>query len=137
MMTPDEVMAFVSEHFPQAMEQGFTVERITDQGLVLRLECEHKHLRPGDTVSGPTIMWMADCAFWLSIIARVGPEALAVTTNININYMRKASRGTLYAEARIMKLGKRLCGGDVVLTQPGLDGPVAHATLTYSRPPQD
>lgn len=133
-MTPTQVMEFVAEHFPQAMQQGFDVERITDDGLVLRLQCGQQHLRPGNTVSGPTIMWMADCAFWLAIIARVGPEAMAVTTNININYMRKATAGLLFAEARIMKLGKRLCSGDVVLTQPGVDGPVAHATLTYSRP---
>lgn len=133
-MTPIQVMEFVRTHFPQAMEQGFDVDRVTEDGLVLRLDCDQRHLRPGETVSGPTIMWMADCAFWLALIARVGPEAMAVTTNININYMRKASTGRLFAEARIMKLGKRLCSGDVLLTQPGVDGPIAHATLTYSRP---
>lgn len=133
-MNADELSAFLAQEFPQALEQGFEIDRFTTEGIVLRLECTQRHLRPGNTVSGPTIMWLSDAAFWLALLARVGPEAMSVTTNININFLRKATAGPLFAEARILKLGRRLAAGDVTLTQPEVEGPIAHATLTYSRP---
>ncbi|MEO0388911.1 MAG: PaaI family thioesterase [Pseudomonadota bacterium] len=93
-------------------------------------------LRPGGTVSGPAMFMLADCAFYMVVLSALGREALAVTTNCSINFLRKPAPGRLEAEARILKLGKTLCVGDVLIRSAGVAGPVAQASLTYSIPPR-
>ena len=102
----------------------------------LRLVASEKHLRPGGTVSGPSMFALADVCLYIAILAQIGPVALAVTTNLNINFLRRPSPGDLVADCRLLKLGNRLAVGEVFLHSQGEDEPVAHATGTYSIPPR-
>jgi uncharacterized protein (TIGR00369 family) len=135
-MGVEELQVFLGEAFPQVSDD-FTVEESTRARLVVRLETAERHLRPGGTVSGPTMFALADVAMYLAVLARIGPEALAVTTNVSIDFMRKPPAGArLTCTARVLKLGRALAVGDALIEAPGLDGPVARASLTYSIPPK-
>jgi uncharacterized protein (TIGR00369 family) len=125
---------FLDERFPQARVFGFEFESLSEQQLVLRLPTGQAHLRPGGTVSGPTLMTMADSATYLLILARLGPVALAVTTNLNMHFMRRPQPGLLYATANLLKLGKRLAVCEVRLHGEDADRLYGHATVTYSIP---
>lgn len=128
--------AFLRGSFPQVADD-FTVEEISDAGLRLRMNVGDRHLRPGGTVSGPSIFALADVAVYLMILSRLGPVALAVTTNCSIDFMRKPAAATdLVAEARMLKLGRALAVGDVLIRSDGKEEPVARASLTYSIPPR-
>lgn len=129
------LQGFLASDFAQ-VATDFVVERADAEGLTLRLQVAERHLRPGGTVSGPTIFALADVAMYLAILARIGPVALAVTTNCSIDFMRKPQAGVdMWAEARLLKLGRSLAVGDVMLFSDGLAEPVARASLTYSIPP--
>jgi uncharacterized protein (TIGR00369 family) len=93
-------------------------------------------LRPGGTVSGPAMFTLADCAYYMATLALIGREALTVTTNAAIDFMRKPGPGDLLAEARVLKLGRTLSVGDVLIFSEGVAEPVARASLTYSIPPR-
>ncbi len=135
-MTAEELQAFLARDFGQ-VAADFRVERADAAGLCLRLRVEGRHLRPGGTVSGPAMFGLADVAMYLAILARIGPVALAVTTNCAIDFMRKPAAGRdLLAEARVLKLGRVLAVGDVLIFSEGEDQPVARAGLTYSIPPK-
>lgn len=129
------LQAFLARDFGQVAED-FVVERSDAAGVSLRLVVAERHLRPGGTVSGPSMFGLADVAMYLVILARIGPVALAVTTNCSIDFMRKPQAGRdLRAEARVLKLGKALAVGDVLIYSDGMDEPVARAGLTYAIPP--
>jgi len=134
-MTPDDLRKFVETEFPQAADSGFLIEHLDDTSIRARLPIRHQHLRPGGTVAGPTLMWMTDFSFYMLLLGRLGPVAHAVTTNLNINFMRKPEPADVLAEGRLMKLGRSLAVGDVTLWSDGKKDPVAHATVTYSIPP--
>ena len=126
---------FLREAFPQVAED-FTVEAVTDTTLRVRLNVDDRHLRPGGTVSGPSMFALADVAVYLMILSRLGPVALAVTTNCSMDFMRKPAAATdLIAETRLLKLGRVLAVGDVLMFSDGMETPVARASLTYSIPP--
>jgi uncharacterized protein (TIGR00369 family) len=128
--------AFLGEAFPQ-VAGDFSVEDVRPMGLRMRLHVTEKNLRPGGTVSGPAMFALADVAVYLAILAMIGPEALAVTTNCSIDFMRKPEAGRdLLCEARLLKLGRALAVGDVLLYSEGVAEPVARASLTYSIPPR-
>lgn len=135
-MTPDDLLKFLDEHFPQAAQFGLRIEHLDETTIRLRLPVNDKDLRPGGTVSGPTLVWLADVGFYLLILARLGPVALAVTTNLTINFMRRPEPGDLVGEGRMLKLGRSLAVGDFTVFSGGKTEPVAHATLTYSIPPR-
>ena len=127
--------AFLAAEFGQ-VAQDFAVEAVDDDRLRLRLIVQGRHLRPGGTVSGPAIFALADVAVYLAILARIGPVALAVTTSAAVDFLRKPAAGVdLIAEARILKLGRVLAVGDVLIRSEGGTAPVARASLTYSIPP--
>ena len=127
--------AFLATAFGQ-VAQEFAVESVDEDVLHLRLIVQGRHLRPGGTVSGPAIFALADVAVYLAILARIGPVALAVTTNASVDFLRKPAAGVdLLAEARILKLGRVLAVGDVLIRSDGGDAPVARASMTYSIPP--
>lgn len=134
-MTTDDLHRFLKEEFPQA-PPGISVESVDDTTIRVRQVTEDRHLRPGGTISGPTLMAMVDCGFYLLLLARLGPVAMAVTTNLNINFMRKPDPGHLVGEGRLLKLGKTLAVGDFTIWNEGEKDPVAHATVTYSIPPK-
>lgn len=127
--------AFLRKDFGQVAEE-FAVERADAAGVTLRLRVAEKHLRPGGTVSGPSIFALADVAMYLAILSRIGPVALAVTTNCAVDFMRKPAAGRdLLGEARVLKLGRSLAVGDVLVFSEGGAEAVARASLTYSIPP--
>lgn len=135
MMNAAELTAFLRRDFGQVAEE-FAVERADPAGLTLRLRVAERHLRPGGTVSGPSIFALADVALYLAILSRIGPVALAVTTSSAVDFMRKPAAGRdLLGVARVLKLGRRLAVGDVLVFSEGLADPVARASLTYSIPP--
>jgi uncharacterized protein (TIGR00369 family) len=135
-MTATELEAFLAREFPQ-VAADFAVEDLREDGCRVRLKVADRHLRPGGTVSGPSIFALADVAIYLAILARLGPVALAVTTNASVDFMRKPAAGAdLLAEARLLKLGRVLAVGDVLIFSEGQAAPVARASLTYSIPPQ-
>jgi uncharacterized protein (TIGR00369 family) len=134
-MSLDELRAFLAQEFGQVADD-FELLDVSPMHLVLRTLVEDRHLRPGGTVSGPTMFALADVAVYLAILAMIGPKALAVTTNCSIDFMRKpAAHANLRAEARLLKLGRVLAVGDVLIYSEGEEAPVARATLTYSIPP--
>lgn len=129
------LQAFLAQDFGQVAED-FAVHHVDDTGLTLRLRVADRHLRPGGTVSGPAMFGLADVAMYLAILSRLGPVALAVTTNCAIDFMRKPAAGCdLLAEARLLKLGKSLAVGDVLIRSEGRAEIVARASLTYAIPP--
>ena len=135
-MDPAAVTAFLRREFPQMWADGevFRIEAIGQGTARLRLDPLERHLRPGGTVSGPTLFTLADVSAYVAVLAHVGPKALAVTTNLTIDFLHRAKPGALFGEARILKLGSRL----VVVACEMTDGErriVAHATATYSVPP--
>lgn len=134
-MTAEELSAFLDEVFPQ-VRGDFAIEALGEERLLVRLKVGERHLRPGGTVSGPAIFALADVAIYMATLARIGPEALAVTTNCSIDFMRKPASGVdLLAEARVLKQGRALVVGDVLIRSEGDPRPVARANLTYSIPP--
>lgn len=134
-MDREALMAFLATEFAQVAED-FTDLALTPTGVEVRLKVADRHLRPGGTVSGPTMFALADVAVYLAILSRIGPVALAVTTNCAIDFMRKPAAGRdLIAEARLLKLGRVLAVGDVLIRSEGTEAPVARAGLTYSIPP--
>ena len=133
-MTAEEMAPFLDEVFPQVRGM-FGIDRLDEDLLVMRLYQNERHLRPGGTVSGPAMFGLADVAAYVATMARIGRQALAVTTSCSINFMRKPEPRDLTCEARILKLGRALAVGDCTIFSPGVEGPVAHATLTYSIPP--
>ena len=132
-MNIDQARAFLAREFPQ---NTFGVTQIGRGTATLRQTINHNHLRPGGTVSGPTMMTIADCAAYVAILGRYGEIALAVTTSLNINFLRKppADRD-IVAQGRLLKAGKRLAVCEVDVFSEGLESPVAHVTATYSIPP--
>jgi len=130
------LQAFLASDFAQVADD-FGVEHVGPEGVILRLRVGEKHLRPGGTVSGPAMFGLADVAMYLAILAQIGPVALAVTTNCSIDFMRKPAAGRdVLAHARVLKLGRVLAVGDVLMTSEGTSAPVARAGLTYSIPPK-
>jgi uncharacterized protein (TIGR00369 family) len=137
-MTIEEVEAFLERDFPQIHADGrvLWVTHIRSGGLTMRLDPTERHLRPGGTLSGPSMVMLADVAAYAVILAHIGPVALAVTTSLNINFLRKPALAPLICDCSILKLGKRLAVIDTLLTQENAEGPVAQATATYSIPPR-
>ena len=134
-MDVDSLNAFLQREFPQWTEEhGSRVIATTGDGVVVELPYSDSQLRPGGTLSGPTMMGLADTAMYAAVLSRIGPVALAVTTNLNINFMRKPEPGVLIGRTRLLKLGKRLAVTDCEIYIEGSDDMVAHATATYSIP---
>ncbi|SFX38617.1 PaaI family thioesterase [Marinospirillum alkaliphilum] len=133
-MTREEMITFLQQEFPQYVGEVCEVE---DQYSLLRLPINDSHLRPGGTVSGPTLMALADVALYVAILSKIGPVALAVTTDFTIHFLNKprADRAIM-AKASLLKLGKRLVIGEVNLYSEGEAESVAHVVATYSIPPR-
>ena len=136
-MSADALNAFFDREFPQlthAGERSIVVESVAAMACTLRLANHDRHLRPGGTISGPAMFTLADVALYATILAQIGPVGLVVTTNMTINFMRKPAPRDLLAECRLMKLGRTLAVGEVVLRSAGHPEIVAHATGTYAIP---
>jgi|TARA_B110000908_G_C10220109_1_gene434875 uncharacterized protein (TIGR00369 family) len=135
-MNEAQLMTFMREAFPQ-MADEFNVDHVAENEITMRMHISNQHLRPGGTVSGPSMFALADVCAYLVTLAMIGPKALAVTTSCSIDFMRKPAADTdLIANGRLLKLGKQLSVSDVLLYSEGQAKPVARASLTYAIPPQ-
>lgn len=137
-ITPEEIQDICEKELPWVVELGMTVETLEEGVCTVRLPYRDVHLRPGGTISGPAMMTVADFAMYGAVLSAIGRVELAVTINLNINFLRRPKPGDILAEARLLKLGKRLAVGDVLIHSEGEESgePVAHATSTYSIPPR-
>ena len=136
LMSVAELELFLATEFPQAFHpgSGLTIEAVWQGGGRVRQAYLPQFVRPGGTISGPTMMALADFTMYVGVLASIGPVPLAVTTNLNINFLRKPEPRDLLAECRLLKLGKRLAVGEVSIFSDGMAEPVAHVTSTYSIP---
>jgi uncharacterized protein (TIGR00369 family) len=135
-LSAGEVERLLAEEFPQAFydDSGLAIEATWAGGCRVRQAYRERLLRPGGTISGPAMMSLADFAFYVALLACIGPQPLAVTTNLNINFLRKPERQDLIAEVGILKLGKRLAVMECRIFSDGEPEVVAHVTSTYSIP---
>src|ERR1700740_2613787 len=135
-MSVGELEEFLRVEFPQAFGNGDTrIESADGETCLLRQRYSDAMLRPGGTISGPTLMALADCAMFVVLLSAIGPGGPAVPTNLNINFLRKGQAGQdVLAAAKILKLGKRLAVGEVALLSGASPDPIAHVTATYSIP---
>ena len=135
-MTVAELDAFLRVEMPQLFHgPPIVIEHADGRACRLRQAYDEAMLRPGGTISGPTMMALSDFAMYVAVFAAAGPVPLAVTTSLNINFLRKPAQADLVAHARLLKHGKRLVVGEVEIFSTGSDEPVAHVTATYSIPP--
>ena len=133
MTTTAEVVKFMASDFPQS---NSIIEATGERGATVRHRIGINELRPGGTVSGPVMMAVADVALYAAILGEIGIVPLAVTTNLNINFLRKpAADRDIIGICKLIKVGRTLATGDVYLYSEGDDRPVAHAVGTYSIPP--
>lgn len=135
-MTVDELNEFLDNAFPD-MPRAYRVIESSLDGLRMHLPFNPSQIRPGGTLSGPTMMGMADGAAWLVTLARIGPVALSVTSSLTINFLAKPAQADLFAHATLLRLGRRQSVSEVRLWSAGgsPSAPVAHATVTYAIPP--
>jgi uncharacterized protein (TIGR00369 family) len=135
-MTAVEVNDLLDSAYPQLNEGSSAYEAIDvfPGGCTVSLNATEKHLRPGGTVSGPCLFTLADIGGYACVLSHAGPDALSVTVNLDINFMRKAEAGPIDGHCRILKLGRSLMVFDIDIVAAGQT--VAHATGTYSIPPK-
>jgi uncharacterized protein (TIGR00369 family) len=135
-MTVAELDAFLRNELPWMFSnESFVIERADGQTCRIRQRFHETMLRPGGIVSGAALMTLTDVAMYVVVLSAIGPVAMAVTTNLNINFLRSGASGQdLMACARLMKLGKRLAVGEITLLSGTSPDPIAHATATYSIP---
>ncbi len=135
-MSVSEMNHFLTNAFPE-VDTRYRVRELPTMGAIIDKLPDPRDLRPGGTLSGAAIFELADISFYVATLAMIGPKALTVTTSAAIDYMRKPEAGGMWAEARILKLGRALSVGDVLLYSNAHDKPVAHANLTFSIPPRE
>jgi len=135
-ITIEELHDLARDHVPIAGQMGLVVDRVARGEATVRVPYRDRFLRPGGTISGPVLMAAADFAMYAAVMSLIGRVELAVTTNLNINFLRRPAPVDLVARARILKLGQRLAVGEVLVYSEGDDAePVAQVTSTYSIPP--
>lgn len=135
-MSPGEIAALLHSAFSEWDKTGITIEAAGYCSCRLRMAVDNRSARPGGTVSGPTMFMLADTALYVAVLASIGPQALAVTTNMSINFLRKPELKDLIAECSLLKLGSRIAVGEVAIFSEAGTDPVAHATGSYSIPPR-
>ena len=132
--TSTTLIEYLEQVFPQ-IKGEFTILELAERHLKVKLNIQDKHLRPGGTVSGPSMFSLADVSVYMAIMAMIGPEPLAVTTGCSLDFMRKPVGGRdIIASCTLLKLGRSLAVGDVLIHSEGMYEPVASATMTYSIP---
>jgi uncharacterized protein (TIGR00369 family) len=137
LLTAEQLTRLLSAEFPQMLNpaRGYVIEDVWHGGCRVRRAFHDRSLRPGGTIAGPTLMALGDFTIYVAVLGAIGWVPLAVTTNLNINFLRKPTQRDLIAECKLLKLGRRLAVGEVTMRSEGEDPPVAHVTATYSIPP--
>lgn len=133
-MDASQLEAFLDQHFPQARNYC-QITALSGDSLTVRMPFRPDMLRPGGTISGPALMGLADLGAYLLILSQLGPVALAVTTNLNINFLRKPEPHDVLADVRMLKRGKQLAICEVHMKSTLDQQLIAQATVTYSIPP--
>jgi len=133
LMSKTELELFMKKEFSQ-VSKNFKILDLELGSISMKMNVLPEHLRPGDTISGPTMFLLADISFYLATLSLIGPKSLTVTTNCSINFLRKPNKHDLTSKARVLKIGKTLSVGDVLIYSLDKTKPVAHASLTYSIP---
>ena len=133
LMSKPELELFMKKEFSQ-VSKNFKILDLDLGSISMKMNVLNEHLRPGDTISGPTMFLLADISFYLATLSLIGPKSLTVTTNCSINFLRKPNKHDLTSKARVLKIGKTLSVGDVLIYSIDKTKPVAHASLTYSIP---
>ena len=134
-ITVEEFKALVDEQLPLVRVFGYQVDHLEAGKASLRIPFKDDFIRPGGTVAGPVQMTLADLTMYAVVLSLIGRVELAVTTNLNCNFLRRPQPADLLAHGTILKLGKRLAVGEVTLFSVNEPEPVAHVTSTYSIPP--
>ena len=139
LLNADEFRGILDERLPFGEMMGLSVDYFASDHVRLRAIYNERFLRPGGTIAGPIMMGLADAALYALVLSRIGLVELAVTTNLSINFLRRPAPGDVVADARMLKLGKRLAVGEVSLfsDSDSTQEPIAHVTGTYSIPPPD
>jgi acyl-coenzyme A thioesterase PaaI-like protein len=132
-LTASEITAFLTEVFPGAMER-FVIEEVQPMRARVRMKFDDLQLRPGGTISGPSLMTLADTGLWVALLAMIGREPLSVTSHLDIDFLRKPAPADVIAQTVLHKIGKRLAVGDVIMYSAGEDVPCARASVTYAIP---
>ena len=127
---------FLAREFSEVFhaQSGLSIEDARHSGARVRQAYSTQFIRPGGTISGPTMMALADFTMYVAVLATIGPVPLAVTTNLNINFLRKPAGRDLIADCRLLKVGRSLAVGEVTIRSDGNEEVVAHVTSTYSIP---
>jgi uncharacterized protein (TIGR00369 family) len=128
-----EISDFLVEVFPGAMDH-FAIEAVGDMTARVRMLFSEQRLRPGGTISGPSLMTLADTGVWVALLAQIGRVALSVTSHLDIDFLRKPGPGDVIGDVRLLKVGRKLAMGTVIMCSDGDDRPVAHASVTYAIP---
>lgn len=136
-LTAQEVQTLIRQWIPMAEDIDLQIEEIREAYARIRIPYDEKNLRPGGSVSGPTMMAAGDTAMYAAILGSMGEVAMAVTSNLNINFLQRPKDADLIAEGTILKLGKRMAFCEVAVRSEGSDDMVAHVTGSYSLPPKD
>jgi len=135
-LSAEEMMDYLQEVFPQVRDD-FAIDHLDGETVTMRLLTADRHLRPGGTVSGPSMFALADVTAYVATMAPIGREALAVTTSCSMDFMRKPASGKdLIARGQLLKLGRALSVTNILIYSEGSDKPVARASMTYSIPPK-
>jgi uncharacterized protein (TIGR00369 family) len=129
----EEVSAFLVEVFPGAMDH-FRIEDVGDCTARVRMLFDEQRLRPGGTISGPSLMTLADTGVWVALLGQIGRVALSVTSHLDIDFLRKPGPGDVIGDVRLLKVGRKLAVGTVTMCSDGDPTPLAHASVTYAIP---
>ena len=132
-LTAADVTAFLQDVFPGAMDH-FVIEDVRPMHARVRMLFTEFRLRPGGTISGPSLMTLADTGLWVALLAMIGREPLSVTSHLDIDFLRKPAPADVIAETTLHKIGKRLAVGDVIMYSAGESVPCARASVTYAIP---
>jgi acyl-coenzyme A thioesterase PaaI-like protein len=132
-LTAADITAFLQDVFPGAMDH-FVIEAVRPMHARVRMLFTEFRLRPGGTISGPSLMTLADTGLWVALLAMIGREPLSVTSHLDIDFLRKPAPADVIAETTLHKIGKRLAVGDVIMYSAGESVPCARASVTYAIP---
>ena len=131
----EAVNALLRRAFPDAQPAAFpTVVEVSPERVKVVAPYRDGLLRPGGVISGPTLMSLADTAAYALVLAHVGDQLMAVTSQLNISFLRGAAPGDIHAEAELLRLGRRMAVCDVRLWTESRDRLAAQANVTYALP---
>ena len=132
-LTAAEIAAFLADVFPGAMDH-FAIEEVRPMHARVRMLFTEFRLRPGGTISGPSLMTLADTGLWVALLAMIGREPLSVTSHLDIDFLRKPAPADVIAHTVLHKIGRKLAVGDVLMYSAGESAPCARASVTYAIP---